>query len=617
MASQSSWELRVDGPLRLALVDSAPAVPAAVKGMVGRHPLCCPHATLDFPGTAVLNGVNMSRRNLASDCRKSRAQCQRPRRPCVVTALQPVGRLGAKWLVLVFALGLLLSPDTVCSQSPLPLEKLLQQAQEPTPGKTNGALQILTEAGASIVPELAQMLASAHISAQIRANAALAIGAIAYHYPVSPELRQVVPLLARCLQDADTGVQIQSAQALGAIGEAATEAVPFLVEASGSTNQGLRFCSLEALGRIGPSSRAAVPHLKAALGDSSEDIRTIAAQALTRITGAPAADSASQPALAGFFAEGVFSNLTYGTTGNVERSTGGSFVARVEGAKWKIRTTRSDEALDYFEAGSDDLQQIYLLGSHTNRTAPAAAERSPSQGVPELEKAFGRIQLGRVPHFNDPEAICILWLAYASGSYFASRTNQQIEPVYWFGGQAFFDRNLTLPAEWVLAKRPPCLPIQVVYFNDGFTRGVDGSGAPRVIPNQEPWQGGYTNAIYCVEKSFELGRHSIPGSFRLDIFRPKPNGQSSTDLLLSRSFKFTLTRAGLLEGRENFIPSIPGRTYVKDRRFIRNTNSADLGYVVSSRWPPPPAARAPRYVLLLTLCALPLAWFAARRKRQP
>jgi DNA-binding NarL/FixJ family response regulator len=40
MASHSTWELRVDGPLRLALVDSDPAVHAAVNGMVGGHPLC-------------------------------------------------------------------------------------------------------------------------------------------------------------------------------------------------------------------------------------------------------------------------------------------------------------------------------------------------------------------------------------------------------------------------------------------------------------------------------------------------------------------------------------------------------------------------------------------------
>jgi hypothetical protein len=485
----------------------------------------------------------------------------------------------------VVALGLLFNPGAIYSQSPPSLEGLLEQVQEPRPGQTNYALQTLTKAGASIVPRLAKILGDEQSSPRIRANAALVIGSIAYHHSGRAELREAVPLLAKCLDDTNNTIGIQSAQALGAIGDLAMGAIPLLIEASASTNQSLRYCSFEALGRIGPSSREAIPYLETALKDSNDDIRTIAAQALLRINGASVQGAGSQPSPKGFLAEGVYSTVLYGTTGDVQKSISGSFLVRVEGTKWKIRTTRSDEILDYFEAGSDDMQQIYLLGSHTNCTALAVAERKDSQGVRELEKAFGRVQLGSVPHFNDAEAICILWLAYASSSYFSSRTNNHIEPVYWFGGQSFFDQKITLPGEWVLEKDSPYLPIRVVYFNDGFTRGLNGSGAPQVVPNQAPWQNGYTNAVYYVERSSEVGQRRIPSSFTLDIFRPKPTGKSSTDLLLSRAFEFTLTNTPPWDGIENFIPSIPGRTYLKDRRFAHSGIAVDLGYVVSNRWP--------------------------------
>jgi hypothetical protein len=121
-----------------------------------------------------------------------------------------------------------------------------------------------------------------------------------------------------------------------------------------------------------------------------------------------------------------------------------------------------------------------------------------------------------VPHFTGGEQISILWLAYASGCYLGSRTNRLVEPVYWFGGRYFFNRRLELPADWVIAQFPPRLPARVVYFDDGFVRGADGTGAPRIVPYPKPYANGYTNAVYEVVSFLEVGPYKIPTAFRAD-----------------------------------------------------------------------------------------------------
>jgi len=230
-----------------------------------------------------------------------------------------------------------------------------------------------------------------------------------------------------------------------------------------------------------------------------------------------------------FEVSGVFENTITGTNGEPVLING-CFTVVAEDCKWRIRTKRFDESVDFFEAGSTDGKQIYLLASHTNITLEAIAELKDPVKAAELDVAFAQITPGEVPHFRSAEQICILWLAYASSCYFATRTNDQIEPVYWFGGEYFFNRGLTVPGNWQIEKASPHLPSRVVFFNDGFLRAMDRGRTPVITPNSGVYAKGFTNAVYQVTQFSEVNSFKLPSEFTLSTYRPKPSG---TEVLVS------------------------------------------------------------------------------------
>jgi hypothetical protein len=284
----------------------------------------------------------------------------------------------------------------------------------------------------------------------------------------------------------------------------------------------------------------------------------------------------------GFEVSGDFQNNLYST--NQEIHVTGAFNIRVEGCSWRIRTRRDDESVDFFEVGSVGGNEIYLLASHTNATL-MAAKHIREKTVDELDQAFGQITLGEVPHFKSAEQVGMIWLAYASSCYFKSRTNHQIEPVFWFGGQYFFNRGLTLPGDWTIDSVPPYLPIHVVYFNDGFLRGLDKASLPKVIPLEGVYSKGYTNAVFEASGYKTVGAYRIPDAFSLKIYRPKSQGTSASELNLYRTFSFRATNANLLVGSNEFTPTILGRTSVRDFRFARVDGVTEYAYEIVNRWP--------------------------------
>ncbi len=290
-----------------------------------------------------------------------------------------------------------------------------------------------------------------------------------------------------------------------------------------------------------------------------------------------------QAGATGFRVSGTFETTRPQGDGPVYAAAG-CFTAVADSCNWRIRTTRFDEALDYVEAGSTNDGTIYLLASYSNTTHSAVAAIAPDKTF-DIDFGFARIISGRVPHFDCGEHLCMVWLAYASGCYFATRTNNLIEPVYWFGGQYFFNQGLVLPGQWELAEAEPHLPSRVVYFNDGFIRAMNKEGLPAVIPNPPVYSKGYTNAEFQVLGYAHLGSWQVPNSFVLKIYSFKPSGSSQTDLMATRIISFTATNVQLLQASETFIPELQGKTTVTDFRLSRTNPLASYSYQISNRWP--------------------------------
>ena len=147
------------------------------------------------------------------------------------------------------------------------------------PDDPNPGLDALLSKGPRVMPDLARLLQSDG-SRDERIKAADAMGAIAYHNPNAPEVQDTVPVLMTASQQGESEVRFRAVQALGAIGQGASNATPVLIQLTQDTNSSVRMCAVEALGRIGADSPESLAALKVALSDTSDDVRVTAKQAL-------------------------------------------------------------------------------------------------------------------------------------------------------------------------------------------------------------------------------------------------------------------------------------------------------------------------------------------------
>ena len=147
------------------------------------------------------------------------------------------------------------------------------------PTEPNPGLDRLISDGPRVMPDLARLLQGTG-SQDERTKAAEAMGAIAYRNPNAPEVQAAVPALMSVVLKGDIGLRTRAVQALGAIGQGASNATPVLIQLTKDTDSGVRMCAVESLGRIGADSPESLAALKNALSDSSDDVKITAKQAL-------------------------------------------------------------------------------------------------------------------------------------------------------------------------------------------------------------------------------------------------------------------------------------------------------------------------------------------------
>jgi hypothetical protein len=105
-----------------------------------------------------------------------------------------------------------------------------------------------------------------------------------------------LPELSRALTAPDKYTRILAAQALGALGPAATQAVPDLDALAGDPDVDVRIAGVEALGRIGPGAARAVSRLAGYLQAPDRRLKEAAEAALQSIGGAEAVAALAQDA---------------------------------------------------------------------------------------------------------------------------------------------------------------------------------------------------------------------------------------------------------------------------------------------------------------------------------
>ena len=140
------------------------------------------------------------------------------------------------------------------------------------------AIDALPYLGRDGLHPVLSVISNTALPLQIRYRALISISGFPYS---GTNAHPAVPLLIRCLQEADLAVN--AADQLGDLRLEPNISVPALVECTRSTNQILRMHAAESLGHFGEGGRVAVPALTALLHDPVADVRIKARNALWRI----------------------------------------------------------------------------------------------------------------------------------------------------------------------------------------------------------------------------------------------------------------------------------------------------------------------------------------------
>jgi hypothetical protein len=145
----------------------------------------------------------------------------------------------------------------------------------------------LLDWGAASIPPLVAGLRDPDVS--FRRNVTLAFGVLSGGWhgfecgTAKLDISSAKPALVGAFQDSDSRVRGWAAEAVGNIGEGATDAVPALIGLL-NKDEGTRNNACFALGQIGPAAKDAIPALRSlALHDPSPDVRGFAARAIQKI----------------------------------------------------------------------------------------------------------------------------------------------------------------------------------------------------------------------------------------------------------------------------------------------------------------------------------------------
>ena len=248
-----------------------------------------------------------------------------------------------------------------------------------------------------------------------------------------------------------------------------------------------------------------------------------------------------------------------------------SFTVSVSNCNWLIRSTPIHrEELDYTEMGyaNGEIRMLY----HFTKSVNGA----------ETNILVGKVDQNDVPP-DDGSTISHLWLAYASGCYFAQITNTHLKPVWLLDDFDLRYEGFTVNAGWKVSDLTPKLPEFVVYFNDGVLRARDSTGRVS-FKARPPYDGGYTNAIFESLIWTNIGRIALPLAFSFQRFGLKNPAASSNDLALINLIEAQADQVSTAVGRISFGPSFAGTASVADQRF--NPPLRDLIYTIrDGRWP--------------------------------
>jgi hypothetical protein len=235
-----------------------------------------------------------------------------------------------------------------------------------------------------------------------------------------------------------------------------------------------------------------------------------------------------------------------------ERHWTRDFKVTVEGCKWLVESFSKTE-------------NQYSLQMCTDKSILGATRMNQSNN-PALNDYAAIVEENDVPN-SDLSGISEIWLAYASGCYLQSVTNNHYKPVWLLDDPSLRKEDYAVPG--ILDLLSGNLPRQLVYLNDGviYARAPDGNRA--ILRAPANFKGVVTNATYRVLATTNIDSLLLPASFEFQRFGVRP------DFTTYPLAKVTGTLKSLKTGVrfDEQVPDLHGTVFFKDGECsYRSTN---------------------------------------------
>ena len=307
---------------------------------------------------------------------------------------------------------------------------------------------------------------------------------------------------------------------------------------------------------------------------------------LFRITLVSAGEQPLLPAsfeVAGAGGTESFSPVTMAKTSESSRI----FSARFSNSLWMIRFVGPSTELDYVEMGTDGTN-IFTVKSTESRY-----RRELSEGRQHQNSGQGAVRRGPVPNELAHPHAGMLWFAFASQAYFRTNGIAFLQPLlfaeansdillyYGFRQKAQFEPWSTVESR----------PRRAVWFHDGLVRYWERRDFAKVSrhlekPWHEPYNKGFTNAVFEATDPKDEGGFSVPKRLDYWVYCPRPKAQTNTDLAVIQHHWLLITNVQVGTTSRPFVPMPPeGSTLVADERFVRAEGSfVRLNYPQNGGW---------------------------------
>lgn len=278
-----------------------------------------------------------------------------------------------------------------------------------------------------------------------------------------------------------------------------------------------------------------------------------------------------------------FSPVTMAKTSESSRL----FSAQFSNSLWLVRFIGPSKDLDYVEIGTDGTN-VFTVLSHETRYRQALSEGRILQN-----NAQGSVRRGAVPNELAHPHAGILWFAFASQGYLRTNGFDFLQPLLFAEANSDillyygFRQKAQLEPWSTVESRPR----RAVWFHDGIVRYWERRDFAKVSRHveklwHEPYNQGFTNAVFEVTDTTNAGSFSLPRRLDYWVYCPRPKANTNTDLALLQHHWLLITNVEFDATSKPFVPVPPaGNILVADERFVRTEGSfVRINYPQTGGW---------------------------------